>query len=260
MIGVDAGAAWASLADGPGRVEAVFSRAVHIQLGHELLVLVDASGISGPLHLRVRALPAVRSGAAVSVVGGRLRLGQSSIDLRSVPAWTPPRLRLGRSTIDLRSVPAWTPPPIHGRPRAHRLPGVEQSAFANRPQLVSRVRTLLRLDDLNGLARLLGGWGPGLTPAGDDALAGVVLTLHALGGDESRLLAAVESVRSTDLALAYLRWAARGQCIEPAHALLAAVAGNKPEQIAEASARLCAHGASSGGDLLFGIDCALEGR
>ena len=68
MIGVDAGAAWASLADGRGRVGAVFSRAVHVHLGHELLVLVDASGTSGPLHLRVRTLPAVTSGAAVEPV------------------------------------------------------------------------------------------------------------------------------------------------------------------------------------------------
>jgi hypothetical protein len=236
MIGLDAGAAWASV-EGRGRVRGVFSRAIHVQIGHQLLVLVDGGGTSGPLHLRLRALPSVTPAAAVLVVDGRLHLGQSSIDLGAVPAWTPP--------------------PIQGRIRTRRVPGVEQSALATRPELVSRVRTLVRLDDLDGLAGLLGGWGPGLTPAGDDALAGIVLTVHALGGDENRLLATVESVRSTDLSRAYLHWAARGQCIEPAHALLAALTGDQPDRIAAASARLCGYGASSGADLLLGIDCAV---
>jgi len=82
--------------------------------------------------------------------------------------------------------------------------------------------------------------------------------MHGLGVPEDRLRAAVDRVRSTDLAVACLRWAARGQCIEPAHDVLAALSGRDPDRLAAAEARLGAHGATSGADLLFGIDLALR--
>jgi len=239
MIGLDAGAAWRDAADACGRVRAVFHRAVHLHLDPGgLLVVVDGDAPPGPLHLRVDMLPTVAVGDGVALVGGRLHLGCRSVDVRAVPAWTPPAHRL--------------------RPAVDGLAGGGRSALAGRDDLVDRVRDLLRVGDLGGAACVLGGWGPGLTPAGDDVLAGIVLTLHGFGVPEDRLRAAVDRVRSTDLAVAYLRWAARGQCIEPAHAVLAAVSGRDADRIAAAEARLGAHGATSGADLLFGIDLALR--
>ncbi len=243
MIGLDAGAAWRDAADGCGRVRAVFRRAIHLHLDPGgLLVVVDGDAPPGPLHLRVDTLPAVAAGDGVALAGGRLHLGRRSVDVRAVPAWTPPAL-----------------PSVFSRPGTAALAGGRRrSALAGRDDLVDRVRDLLRVGDLGGAARVLGGWGPGLTPAGDDVLAGIVLTLHGLGVPEDRLRAAVDRVRSTDLAVACLRWAARGQCIEPAHAVLAAVSGRDPDRLAAAEARLGAHGATSGADLLFGIDLALR--
>ena len=237
MIGIDAGAAWTSLDDGCGRVRAVFTRAVHVDLGRDrLLVIVDRDGPAGPLHLRVDLLPPATTNEPVVLADGRLHIG---------PRW-----------VDLGSVPVWTPPPVRGRPLVDRLPGTECSALASRG---GDVVALLRCGDLDGVATLLGGLGPGLTPAGDDVLAGIVLTLHTFEAvEEHRLQAAIDLVRSTDLSLAYLRWAARGQCIEPAHDVLVAVAGDDPVRLAAAAARLCAHGASSGADLLLGIECAIS--
>jgi Protein of unknown function (DUF2877) len=236
MIGLDAGGAWASVAACRGRVQAVFSRAVHLQLGRpEPLVVVDGRSWRGPMHLRVDVLPSVNVGDEVVVAGGRLQLGAGRIDLGSLPAWTPPE--------------------VHGRPRVRQLRGVERSAVPD--GMLDDVRRLLVDDDLVGVADVLGGWGPGLTPAGDDVLAGIVLTLHVFGHARDRLPAVVDRVRSTDLARGYLRWAARGQCIEPAHSVLAAVTGDDDAELQSASARLCAHGASSGADLLRGIECAL---
>jgi Protein of unknown function (DUF2877) len=240
VIGLDVGAAWRDLSGGCGRVRAVFRRAVHLHLDPGgLLVIVDGDTPAGPLHLRVDTLPALAVGDGVTLAGGRLLLGRRSVDLRAAPAWTPP------ATGHLQ-------PPVGG------LAGGGRSALAGRDDLVDRVRHRLEVDDLGGAAGVLGGWGPGLTPAGDDVLAGIVLTQHGLGVPEARLQAAVDLVRSTDLAMACLRWAARGQCIEPAHAVLAAVAGRDPDRLAAAEARLGAHGATSGADLLFGIDLALR--
>jgi hypothetical protein len=218
-------------------VRGVFSRAIHLQFDGHLLVVTDARAPAGPLHLRVKELPVVAIGDEVRVADGRLQLG--------------------RHRVDLASVPTWTPPVVAGRPSRQRLGGAERSALAGRPDLLERVRTHLREDDIEAAARLLGGWGPGLTPAGDDVLAGIVLTLHVFGGPPSRLHRAVDVVHSTDLSLAYLHWAARGQCIEPAHSVLAALAGERGCGVDAASARLVGHGASSGADLLLGIECAL---
>lgn len=251
MIGLDAGAAWRDVTDGCGRVRAVFRRAIHLDLDPGgLLVVVDGDAPSGPLHLRVDTPPAVAAGDGVALAGGRLRLGRGSVDVRATPAWTPPAVALRRHLVEIDG--------------ARRLPAVGggagggRSALAGRADLVDRVRDLLRIDDLGAVARVLGGWGPGLTPAGDDVLAGIVLTMHGLGVPEDRLRAAVAGVRSTDLAVAYLRWAARGQCIEPAHAVLAAVSGRDADRLAAAEARLGAVGATSGADLLLGIDLALR--
>jgi hypothetical protein len=111
-------------------------------------------------------------------------------------------------------------------------------------------------------AARLGGRGPGLTPAGDDVLAGLLLVASAAGsaGDTPALLAVVASVRTTEVAAGFLHWAARGQCIEPAHAVLAALAEHGAEAESPACARLTTIGSSSGAALLAGIRIGLGAR
>lgn len=115
------------------------------------------------------------------------------------------------------------------------------------------------LAGLAGLAARLGGRGPGLTPAGDDMLAGALLAARARCGPaaEPELSAVAASVRTTDPAAAFLAWAARGQCIEPAHAVLLALAAGDERRTRAAAARLVAVGASSGAALLAGLRLGL---
>lgn len=81
-------------------------------------------------------------------------------------------------------------------------------------------------------AALLAGRGPGLTPQGDDVLAGVALAVGALAGaagwsrtETQAFLAALCSAavrrRTTPLGATLLELAARGHALEPAGALLA---------------------------------------
>ena len=116
--------------------------------------------------------------------------------------------------------------------------------------------------ELGEYAARLGGRGPGLTPAGDDVLAGLLLVASAAGsaGDARSRLAVVASVRTTEVAAGFLHWAARGQCIEPAHAVLAALAELGAEADAPACARLTTIGSSSGAALLAGIRIGLGAR
>jgi hypothetical protein len=108
-------------------------------------------------------------------------------------------------------------------------------------------------------AARLGGRGPGLTPAGDDVLAGLLLVARARAGIDSEptLLAAVSAARTGDIAAGFLTWAARGQCIAPAHDVLHALVRHGADAAVPACARLAAIGASSGTALLTGIRAGL---
>lgn len=68
----------------------------------------------------------------------------------------------------------------------------------------------------------LAGRGEGLTPSGDDLLAGYVAGLVLWHGRtaDAEVIAEVAATRTTALAATLLRHAARGELPEPAHALL----------------------------------------
>jgi hypothetical protein len=114
---------------------------------------------------------------------------------------------------------------------------------------VPRVRVRLRADPplaVNPLA--LAGRGGGLTPYGDDVLAGYAAGLVLWRGDhaQAQAVAAAAAPRTTLLAATLLRHAARGELPEPAHALLE---HGDP-------APLCRFGHSSGRGLLLGLALA----
>lgn len=94
----------------------------------------------------------------------------------------------------------------------------------------------------------LAGRGGGLTPAGDDVLAGYAAGLTLFGGrvGEARQLAEAAAARTTSLSATLLRHAAEGELAEPAHALLEL---GDPEP-------LCRFGRSSGRCLLLGLALA----
>jgi hypothetical protein len=116
----------------------------------------------------------------------------------------------------------------------------------------------LRRNALIDVAAALGGRGPGLTPAGDDVLAGVLLVAFGLRSDSPRtLLRCARQAPTNDVARAFLTCAARGRCIEPAHDLLAGLATADHSAVTSALARLNRFGSSSGAALAYGIRMAL---
>ena len=101
------------------------------------------------------------------------------------------------------------------------------------------------------------GLGPGLTPAGDDVVAGALAAL-ALGGRlDDTVRAAIEahaSSRTTALSAALLGAAGKGQVIPQAATLLSVVsAGSPASQLRSAAVQLFGVGATSGHDLCAGI-------
>jgi hypothetical protein len=119
----------------------------------------------------------------------------------------------------------------------------------------TEARALVAADDLEGAALVLAGLGPGLTPSGDDVLGGLVFASRAARGpeEEQRLAAVVDGVRTMAIARAFLRWAARGQALAPAHDLLRASADGDRERARAAARALAAVGESSGADFALGL-------
>jgi Protein of unknown function (DUF2877) len=119
----------------------------------------------------------------------------------------------------------------------------------------------VRRGDLLTFAGLIGGRGAGLTPAGDDILAGALLVARVVcDGSATDLWTLRQCARrapTSDIAGAFLDCAARGRCIEPAHALLNGLAYADRGAVRSAADALRRFGSSSGAALAYGIRTAL---
>lgn len=218
---------------GSGRVVSVHRRAAYLRLGDDLIALVGPGVDPGPLHVRCPVLPALCPGEAVTG-DGRLLRG---------PAWA-----VGVPATVWRGAL-----PDAAALAAHAQDGTVREAAG--AALSVTVDPAVVPGGVDELAALLGGRGPGLTPSGDDVLAGVVLVARLAGGEavEQRLCASVAAVPTTDVARAFLAWAARGQSIAPVHDWLLAVGAGDAPTASRALARLRAVGADSGRHLAAGL-------
>jgi hypothetical protein len=107
-------------------------------------------------------------------------------------------------------------------------------------------------------AASLVGLGPGLTPAGDDFVAGILLALHAVDrADLARALAGwalpVARERTTVISRAHLACAAAGEGAAALHDTLAAVSSADRPRLATCLDAVDAIGHTSGWDALAGI-------
>lgn len=110
-----------------------------------------------------------------------------------------------------------------------------------------------------GAAPLIG-LGPGLTPSGDDFLAGALIALHCFGRAERATqlwawLAPLVEGHTNSISAAHLAAAAEGEGHEALHACLAAAAAG--QDLEAALAQLSAVGHCSGWDALAGAAASL---
>ncbi len=112
------------------------------------------------------------------------------------------------------------------------------------------------------------GLGPGLTPAGDDWLAGWLLALR-LQPPQARhrgltlnmargAVQTAAATRTNTLSRAFLNCAAAGEIDAHWQALLDALIDGSDAQIAAAASRILAQGATSGADMLAGFLMGLQ--
>lgn len=231
---------------GPGEVVAVYRRAAYLRLPGGIVALVTPDVPLGPLWVRTDSVvgrdlavhdPVTVGAGWLEVAGQRLFVAGAETWRGALP--DPARLRAALPlALDV----------LAGSPASSLLDDPWQPALR-------RAAMAVQQGDLTGAVTVLGGLGPGLTPAGDDALAGILLAQRALAGAgaEPHLLAAARSAVTTDLSSALLAWAAQGQAVEPVHDLLTALAAGDRSAAVAATSRTASLGASSGADLLLGL-------
>ena len=222
-----------------GRVSGVFDGGFYI-LGPSQAVFAVLGPRSwvGPLHLISAELPGLPGRHdEVTVTDGILEAGRTRIRVDADKRWAP---RLPeRLSADAA---AWR--------------GMTDPVDPDLAPVWEAVTGDVRRGDLVSAARRLQGRGPGLTPSGDDVLAGMLLVCAMDPASRGALGRLARSARTTALSRAYLRWAAEGQSIQPAHALLDAAADGDPNAMGRAARSLAAVGATSGRALIAGVALA----
>jgi hypothetical protein len=267
-----------ALVRGPERdlvVLAAFPQAAYLTSDDgDVVAIVTSDGVRLPnaavltVPAAERPLAGLHAGQVGSVGVQRLRIG--GLDLRAARWWDPrPRLAavdedvLARAAVEagarIGEVLEPLPVGLHA-PLAAAAAGLREG---DRDAVLAAARQLL-------------GAGPGLTPAGDDLLAGLVsgtvllspALASASGGDPRslRVLRLVEEVgpmiaaaardRTTALSAALLGHAARGEVAAPAGAFLHALGGRGV--LTAATDRLLQVGATSGRDLAVGLLAAVD--
>lgn len=230
-----------------GHVLATFPAATYVRLNTGVIALTGPAVAAGPIHVRCRELPAAVPGEPVACDGARLVARDWTVDLHATTyrGTLPPAADLQAGAALLLDAFADLPP-------AWLLTGDVPAVWPDHAAVLAR-------GDLGSAAAVLGGRGRGLTPAGDDVLAGLLVIAAAWGvGSPAEREHAAALSRTNHIAASFLRWAARGECITPVHDLLTATAaGNRPTT-RHAAARLRAIGASSGADLAYGLTLGLR--
>jgi len=232
----------------PATVVASGPAATYLDVGGRLLAVVASGGVRLPCALVLTAgSPApVRAGAVVPVGEGVVGGSPPGTTREIVVArWFDPRVRVDR--YDVAAV-------------AH-LAGVVRARAGPDPSLPAGAagRLAAGLTAAAGPAEIVAdlvGRGTGLTPSGDDLLAGALAALRAVrspaAGGLADAIGALARERTTRLSAALLEAAAEAAVVPEAAAVVLALASS-PGRVEGAALRLVALGHTSGWHLAAGL-------
>ncbi len=256
--------AWESLcqAQGTARVLGRFHRSLDLLVNDTVLAFVLPEVRNGPFHVVLTCFPSqpLPDSMEVRRTHGGIRLGPWL--LRTTPPpflWNPapPWETLSARAQGLRYLRTLA------EQAARRDVACSPFAALLLGEIIPAVTSLLQAlshPDPSAVRRAsaqLAGWGPGLTPSGDDFLAGVMLGLWLRRGADAAADCAqiyvAAAPRTTRLSRAFLRAARDGLADERWHVLLRALTLDNVVELERAARDVLAFGASSGLDMLVGF-------
>ena len=264
-----------------GRVHSVFAKAVNFTGPRgKLYSFVDENLDDAPGTVRVRVSAGrsldnlgIKPGDAVATIDGGLACGPVQVIAGRVRAWS-------------AALPAFPSRPADRRRLAEKLSILRDEIAACgqdgglkayisgaagtvlEQRLAERAAALVgalaagKLDNALAAGKRLVGLGTGLTPSGDDFLAGMMVIFNMPAGPFGRRCRETAAVLAAGaetgtVSRAMLRHAARGRTRAGVVAVLEAMTDPAPHDIAAAARRVLRSGATSGTDLAAGIAAGL---
>jgi len=266
-----------------GRVLGNYCRACNLVTAEgEIIALVGSAIGNGPLNIVIEeagVLETAKPGWPAVFSDDQLVLGDSLVvSLDEAQLWRPEinweRLTAQRRRLEdsLATLCCWLSQNDFAQGLLSLILGGEKEpsrsshhlAFLTAAQAgIKGLRHALRDGHRSGIrenAALLAGLGPGLTPAGDDYLVGLMAGLRVwpdscgLPPDEAcQIILEATEGRTTLLSSAFLHCAQEGLFGESWHELLAELTGGEAIGIQRAARRVLCSGATSGADALAGF-------
>ncbi len=276
------------ITDCVGTVHSVFASACNLAVGGLLVTVHDAARSHTPTSIRVRVpglaswAPAVRPGEPVIQRDGWLGFGRHLLNVSGLDVWQPSTIAL---TVESPARQAQLTHQLtlledfRGRRSAPMDPRIDRDA-GELTRALRAVRGLWTTNDvhdpqpeIDAAVKRLVGFGPGLTPAGDDILVGLLAVLSSFEAPANRphsglpLVAPADGLRAAvnrnlsrtnDISAHYLGLAAASHFGESIDGLLGALAtGQSDELLLDRATAVISIGASSGADTLRGVAAGL---
>lgn len=254
-----------------GLVHSSFAGATNFSFPAGFMLSLNAS----PRHIGCAAvsdglLPLLPNGILLAAHPGEFPFTQLSPGMPAILGAGRLVLEPLACSLDLSLCPGWNP---HINRPARLDPTAIQASYTCLVRLCQKhnQRSVLERQELAEatileLADRLCGRGPGLTPGGDDFLAGWMAVGWLLHGPQPEFLSQCQDIltlaraRTHQLSQYWLACAAEGDVTRPVGALLAALNTSDPTPVEKAALDLLALGATSGFELLLGILYGISGK
>lgn len=239
-----------------------FARAANYTCGRRMVSLVTEAIGPGPTRVVVRG--ATLNGPPTLTVSRRtIALGSKRLRRAGIPRYesrirpAAPRNLAALERALVRHAPAHSLAYLLDERRGPRASGFHHALVSHLRLATGRFLYAIREGSLRRLrssVKQVAGCGCGLTPAGDDFIAGALLALRLLKAP-SNLVAAIARAANTGNALSnhFIELAAAGRAPEDVKQLAGALTGGTTADVSRAARRVFALGETSGADLCTGL-------
>ncbi len=258
---------WESASHFPNsaHVLAIFKRSMDLAINGDVIALVEPELKNGPFNIVVSHIPewSQPNDIQFATQSDTWSFGTWTLDMSLPPRIWEPCIKWENMTWSKTSLSH-----LHAFAIEAALRRVGDTPFAaalagSPPEPLVDLRMALQdccARRVREAAAKIAGLGPGLTPSGDDFLAGVMLSAHAFSYPNRNLIQRLCTIlfetaapRTTKLSQAFLKAARDGMAHEHWHSLLYTLTGEDIQAVHKAAARVLAFGETSGLDMLAGF-------